>query len=427
MENRTSYTSSKYIADQRVERYQNEGINSAAVAPLKPQFEDVQRRIQSPLSHGNHEEGGYHQIHSISSGTGVQNVWTARKDVEFYRLSPPGYNELGGEGKASVAGSRNIMQATALEKVSSGRWNSRILSPSNEPHPANEYAQSKFDGERYLAGNEAVHNENIRNEISRVAYRESDRAIDIPPSRDSRFEIERPDSVKYIDNRSMYAESNRKGVSAQRETEGTSYNEQAYMRAGTRDSAKLSGSEPAVYTESRGAAVVTSGRLRPEPSPRRGYEESRVMDTTRDTASDYERRSFNSRDAGGISSHSESTYQTFTKEESGKGGSSLYLKSREPFTLENSDTSKANRASDRSRAPFVSDRDQGQNGKLQPEDVGGPGLSTTSGASSSLLEPESKNSALERPKLKLLPRTKPVEVDFTEEIQQVYHLTIIFK
>ena len=159
LENRSSYTSSKYIADQKADRYPNEGINSAPVAPPRTQFEEVQKRTQSPSTYGGQEQ-------SLSSGTSVQNVWIAR-NVESNRCSPPAYNESSGDGRVLTPGSRISTQTSALEKVSSGRWNSRILSPSNELHSSSDYGQKQFDGERDSTGDQAIYNETTRFDMDR--------------------------------------------------------------------------------------------------------------------------------------------------------------------------------------------------------------------------------------------------------------------
>ena len=158
-ENRSRYTSSKYIADQKADRYPNEGMTSAPVAPPRTQFEEVQKIIQSRSTYGGQEQ-------SLSSGTSVQNVWIAR-NVESNRCSPPAYNESSGDGRVLTPGSRISTQTSALEKVSSGRWNSRILSPSNELHSSSDYGQKQFDGERDSAGDQVVYNETTRFDMDR--------------------------------------------------------------------------------------------------------------------------------------------------------------------------------------------------------------------------------------------------------------------
>lgn len=145
------------------------------------------------------------------SGSGLQNVWTARREGELNRSYSAELSNTDSLGivRAQAAASR-IAQASAVEKVSSGRWNSRISPPAiDQAHQnAGEYfppESRSYDGGRgsnlgIESTNEEVqaryapdvghagHNDTPRSsfyEYTRAAYTETDRGIQSVPSRAS--------------------------------------------------------------------------------------------------------------------------------------------------------------------------------------------------------------------------------------------------
>ena len=62
LENRSSYTSSKYIADQKADRYPNEGMTSAPVAP--PRTHVLHLHIMNSVEMGgfSHLGSSYHEL-----------------------------------------------------------------------------------------------------------------------------------------------------------------------------------------------------------------------------------------------------------------------------------------------------------------------------------------------------------------------------
>lgn len=411
---------------------------------------------------------------AMGSGSGVQNVWTARREGEYGRAHPPEYAISDGavDGRGLTVGTR-IAQASALEKISSGRWNSRTLqSPIDSPQMyTGEYVQpyggSYEGGSIYASHNNArpsadaeraVYADSFQNDLKRGAYTDAGRGMDI---RDHRLDVEKassfdskreqfmdgrglsqPEPNQHADDRAVYSETGWRGSSVHRESarfgstkEGVL--ESGYMK-GTKDTARFGVNEAAAdpYVEARGTMQSNPGWIRLDPSPRRDFGDGMVKDGNKGLSLDLERRGFTSRDMAADKEygsaqrflghegqrerglHLDSLYHATVKENSGHL-TSPYLKGREDFSHEVSDSARIGRSNDRNRALLNAEVDLGHVGHLQS-----PGsvrtIDNESGGTDFTLpvEAEGKGIPMERPKLKLLPRTKPLEVDHIDEPAQ---------
>lgn len=415
----------------------------------------------------------------MGSGSGVQNVWTARREGEYSRTYPPEYgiNDAAPDARGQTAGAR-IAQASALEKISSGRWNSRISHPSidspqvytgeyGQPYggsyeAASTYspynnARSPVDVER------AVYANSFKNDSSRGPHSESGRGIDI---RDNRFDVDKAsphdprrdqflegrglgqvEPNRHADDRHSFSEAGWRGSTGHREparfvgTKDGAYTETGYTR-GTKDPARFGVNEVAPYVneadpyvDARSNIQSSPGWIRSDPSPRRDFGDGMPKDANKGSSSDFERRGFASRDVAVDNEygsahrsfgyegqkergpHLDGPYHAPGKENSGHL-TSPYPKSRDDLSHEVSDSARGGHFNDRSKGPLGSELDQGHVGRLHS-----PGSVRTStyesGGTANILpmESEVKVTPAERPKLKLLPRTKPLEVE--EELAQV--------
>ncbi|KAI5071450.1 hypothetical protein GOP47_0013701 [Adiantum capillus-veneris] len=396
----------------------------------------------------------------MGSGTGVQNVWTARRDGDYGRTYLTEYGVS--DGGTFQTPAPRIAQASALEKVSSGKWNSRILQPSNETqiHVA-DYSQSY--GGPYEGGSAYSPHDSSRfpTEYDRTVYAdragyiESGRGIDTLSVRDTRLSVDKgnpqdtrreqylegrggiqSDLNRYMDDRHAYGEIGQKGVTGQREPA---------RFVGPRDGAlpesghsRLTGNrfntnEAVPYSEARSTVQSNTGWVRLEPSLRREYGEGSPIDASKGLSSEFERRGLSGYDVvidkdyglpqrsygsehqieRGL--HVDGPYHVSGQEDIGYMNSP-YFNSRDDFSQEVSESARGGRFHDRSR---VSEVDQSHPGRLlSPGSVRPPTLDIVGSANLSV--EDGKGNLVERPKLKLLPRTKPVQADPLEEsVQEV--------
>eukprot|EP00249_Psilotum_nudum_P024347 c29164_g1_i2 orf=441-3638(+) len=233
VDNRASHGSSAYI-DSRNDNYVHDELASIPVGPLpsKPLPHDLQQRLPMPShqqdvppfhSRPSQEQMGFYQSLQMSpgvlrspqqhqnatspppstwrqasgasshqlgaasvgspSGSGALNVWTARREGELGRSFPsePVGSDLSSSWRGQAPASR-VAQASAVEKVSSGRWKSRLSSAvveqpqpqlSQTPFPSDvEFGQSRYTPD----GSQELYNENTRNNYNdyiRNAYPEN--------------------------------------------------------------------------------------------------------------------------------------------------------------------------------------------------------------------------------------------------------------
>ncbi|MCO5574612.1 hypothetical protein L7F22_028401 [Adiantum nelumboides] len=395
----------------------------------------------------------------MGSGTGVQNVWTARRDGDYGRTYPSEYGVSDGASLHSPATQHSpgprIAQSSALEKVSSGRWNSRIVQPSIETQVyAGDYGQSY--GGSYEGGSSYPPHDNSRFPADyersvyadRAAYLEAGRGIDSLSLRDSRLSVEKgnlqdsrreqylegrgssqSELYRYMEDRHAFGEIGHKGIAGPRDTARfVGSRDGVFPESGNsrHTSDRFNSNEAVPYPEARSTVQGNSGWAKPELSSRREYGETIPSDASMGLSSEFEKRGVMERDYG-------LTHRSYGAEHQKERGlqvdgpyhvsgkedieylNSPYLKSREDFSHEVSETVRSGRFHDRSRG---ADADQSH-----PVRLHSPGsvhmLSHDSVATAnSLPVEEGKGTYVDRPKLKLLPRTRPLHVDPLEEAVQ---------
>eukprot|EP00250_Pteridium_aquilinum_P013470 c21361_g1_i1 orf=360-3245(-) len=502
-DNRGSYTSSKY-ADSRADRHAPEDLGSVPVGsslrtegfqrrPIYQQDSPIQPIVsQEHTGHSLSQAGASGPPHSpyqtqepgqpwrqnslgqqpvtpgtvMGTGSGVQNVWTARKEGEYSRTNPTefGISDAATDARVQTAGSR-IAHASALEKVSSGRWNSRILQPSNDSPQvyAGEYGHggpyeggstySPYNNVRSPADyDRAAYADSVKSDLPRTTYIEAGRGTDILSFRDMRTDVEkgsphdtrreyyvegrgvsRVEASRHADDRHPLEETGWKGNSGLRESARFAGTTEPVHTRDIKETARFGVNEAAPYVEARSSVQSNPAWIRPEPSPRRDYGDGMSLDANKGPSSDFERRGFGSRDGVvdtdyGLTHRSSSferlkervtpvdgSYHVPGKEDIGHV-TSPYPKSRDDFSHEVPESARGGRFTDRSRGPLGPDFDQSHVGRLHSP--GSARVSThESGGTANMLSVESevKSLPIERPKLKLLPRTKPMDVTPMEE------------
>ncbi|KAH7439733.1 hypothetical protein KP509_04G074000 [Ceratopteris richardii] len=390
----------------------------------------------------------------MGTGTGVQNVWTAGKDGDYSKTYPNEYHAV--ESATVLASGSRIAQASALEKVSSGRWNSRILQANENLINPVEFSHSYGVG--YEGGGSFTHS-NAKPLVEhdqkimyddRTAYVESGRAIESVSSRDARFHTDKMSHQanrneqyiegrgmgqtdnRFVDDRHVYGESGQKGISVtpRESARFTGLSDGQFREPIHHKATNQQYNEAPAYLESRNIVQSSSGWVRSEPSPRREYVEGYSVDSTKGPSLEFEKRGFYARDApmdteygapqrgvGLEGRRDRGTYLDGTYA-AGKDDTeylnSPYVNSRDDFPQEASDSSRSGRIHDRSR---VSDVEQSYPARLHsPGSVRTP--QESAGASGNLMVDQGKAIPAERPKLKLLPRTKPLEADTFEDVAQ---------
>eukprot|EP00249_Psilotum_nudum_P024346 c29164_g1_i1 orf=637-3831(+) len=250
VDSRASHGSAPYF-DSRTDSYVHDEFGSMPVAtpPSKPLHHDYQQRQHMPShqqdvlpshSRPSQEQMGLYQSRQLSPGvlhspqqrqsvmspppsawrqaseasshqlgaasaaspsvSGSLNVWTARREGESSRSfsSDPVVSDASSSWRAQAPALR-IAQASAVEKVSSGRWKSR-LSPAAFEQP--QLSQTPFSSEvefgqsRYASdGSQVLYNESARNNYNdyiRVAYPDSSRGNYSDPARAKHSEMGPP-------------------------------------------------------------------------------------------------------------------------------------------------------------------------------------------------------------------------------------------
>lgn len=534
--------------------------------PVKPQPQDYQRSqaplasaldVIPPLSPALHEHPSYYQsqptragshhgyqLHQDSApsgrqntgsvqqttsavlnpGSGVQNVWTARREGELSRSysGDLAVNNLIGSGRSQAVASR-IPQASAVEKVSSGRWNSRISPPTIEqPHdhgvyiqplsrsyeagrglaiatePASDIMQGRFPSDL----GHALYSETIRNSSdkyirsssletgrgvhpvsSRLTYSDvgqgcfsatrreqygelagktlSDSSIDLAEGRprhgeSGRGSFSEPDHVRYAEDNSGHGhiDVGWRGFPGHRDsgrpagTEAGTYFESGRLTA-LKEPGRFGGSEAANFVELGHLGQSNFGWMGVTSPGRAEYVEARVgmygnpnrtasPDSGRDNFSNLDHRmdvetgpisyaridtSGPYRHEGRQVVHSEVGHGPFGYEEPGQQ-SHGYISSKDYFSPEApksqyfSDMAKGISGNEKYKGTAASDLESGTPlERLQaPRGVrnlasGGSGVLTSTLSPAIPSDFDGKSISNERPKLKLLPRTKPLEVD----------------